>query len=224
MYQFPKEPKRIAERIKRYERGLRKEHEKFGFISDGSGKRYLLGPLYMLLGDTAGAVRSFEWFERTFPDDMGEPFQYLCWTLALYRSDDIGGATRKLLRAILSNLYLVPHLLGMPQDRLDVWHGSNWAERSYLQYAPPEIFGLWDHQALGWAKETYQSPRFRQVRARYIEIHEQLRHEPVGPRRSELVREAFRLEASSQAGTPREHGCPAQKIPSVSKTRPSGNP
>jgi len=196
MYQFPKEPKRIAERIRHYQRALRQEQETFGSIHDGSGKRYLLGPLYMLLGDTAGAVRSFAWFERTFPDDMGEPVQYLCWALALYRSGDIAGASRKLLQTMLLNLYLVPHLLGMPQDRLEIWHGSNWAEKSYLEYAPPELLALWDQRPLEWAKETYQSPKFRQVRARYIEIHEQLRHEPVGPRRSQLVKEAFELEAS----------------------------
>ncbi len=196
MYQFPKEPKRITERIRRYERALRKEHETFGSIHDGAGKRYLLGPLYLLLGDTAGAVRSFAWFERAFPDDMGEPVQYLCWALALYRSGNIAGASRKLLQTMLLNLYLVPHLLGMPQDRLDIWHGSNWAEKSYLEYAPPELLALWDQRALEWAKETYHSPKFRQVRARYIEIHEQLRHEPVGPRRSQLVQEAFELEAS----------------------------
>jgi hypothetical protein len=195
MSEFPQEPKKLAERIKRYERTLRKEHEKLGFISDGAGKRYLLGPLYMLLGDTAGAVRSFEWFERTFPDDTGEPLQYLCWALALYRSGDTRSASRKLCQTMLLNLYLIPHLLGMPQDRLDIWHGSNWEDKSYLEYAPPEIFGLWDHPALMWAKETYQSPKFRQVRARYVEIHEQLKHEPVGPRRSQLVREAFELKA-----------------------------
>ncbi len=76
MYQFPKEPKKIRERIRRYERTLRKENQEFGSISDGYGKRYLLGPLYMLLGDTAGAIKSFEWFDKTCPGDMGEPSPY----------------------------------------------------------------------------------------------------------------------------------------------------
>jgi len=193
MYQFPKEPKRITERIKRYERELRKEYEKFGFISDDSGKRYLIGPLYMVLGDTAGAIKSFEWFEHNFPDDIGEPFQYLCWTLALYRSGNIVGASTKLLQTMLLNLYLIPQLLDMKQDELDIWHGSNWVQKSYLQYAPREIWRLWDQQALAWAKETYQSPKFRQVRTRYIEIQQQLEHEPVGPRRTQLVQEASKL-------------------------------
>lgn len=196
MSQFPKEPKKIAERIKRYERELRKEYEKFGFVSDDAGKRYLLGPLYLLLGDTPGAVRSFEWFEQTFPDDIGEPFQYLCWSLALYRSGDTADAARKLLQTMLSNLYLIPHLLGMAQENLSIWHSSNWAEKDYLQYAPPELLGLWDRPALKWAKETYESAEFRQVRMRYLEIYEQLKHEPVGSRRSQLVREASELRVS----------------------------
>ena len=196
MYQFPIEPKKIVARIKRYERELRREYEKFHFISDDFGKRYLLGPLYMMSGDLVGAIKSFEWFEQTFSDDIGEPFHYLCWTLALYRSGDIVGAKHKLLQTMLSNLYLIPHLLGMEQDKLNIWHGSNIAEKDYLQYAPIEILKLWDEQALQWAKTTYHSPEFRQVRTRYIEIGEQLIHEPVGPKRSQLVKEAFELRAS----------------------------
>jgi len=194
MYQFPKEPKKIKARIRRYERELRKEHEKHGFISDDFGKRYLLGPLYMILGDTPGAIQSFEWFENTFPDDIGEPFQCLCWTLALVRSGDLEAAAQKLRQTMLSNLYLIPHVLGSEQEELDIWHCSNWERKDYLQYAPPEIWSLWDEEALGWAKETYDSPELRQVRERYIEISEQLKHERPGPKRSQLVREAFRLQ------------------------------
>ena len=121
-------------------------------------------------------------------------YYYLCWTLALYRSGNIAGASQKLLQTMLSNLYLVPHLLSLEQDKLDIWHGSNIAEKDYLRYAPPEIFGLWDEPALQWAKEVYHNPEFCQVRARYIEIYKQLRREPPGPKRSQLVSEAFRLQ------------------------------
>jgi hypothetical protein len=194
MYEFPKEPKKIRARIMRYERELRKEYEQTHIISDGYGKRYLLGPLYMILGDLSGAIRSFEWFEKTFPDDVGEPFHSLCWTLALYRSGDIRGARHRLRQTMLLNLYLIPHLVRLEQEELDIWHGSNIAERDYLQYAPPEIWGLWDEQARQWAKMTFQSRALSQIRARYIEIHHGLKHEPPGPRRTQLVDEAIRLE------------------------------
>jgi len=193
MSQFPKEPKKIRARITRYERELRKEYEMHGYISDGYGKRYLLGPLYLLMGDVAGAVKSFEWFEQTFPDDVGEPVHFLCWTLALYRSGDAAQAAHRLRQTTLANLYLIPHLLGRVQDELDIWHGTNYEQKDFLEYVPPEILALWDAPALQWAEDRYDNPEFCRIRARHIEIYEQLKSEPRGLRRSALVEEAFRL-------------------------------
>jgi len=193
MSQLPIEPKKIKARIARYEREMRKEYETYHFIDDGSGKRYLLGPLYLLLGDTAGAIKTFAWFDRMFPDDCGEPAHTLCWALALQRTGDLSGAAHKLRQAMLSNLYLLPMLLGQKQPCLNIWHGSSDAEKEYLQDIPAEIWNLWDAGALQWAQAQYESPAFGQVRARYIEIHAQLRNEPVGPRRSQLVAEASAL-------------------------------
>jgi hypothetical protein len=76
-----------------------------------TGKRYLLGPLYVLMGDTAGALRSFAWFAQTFPDDSGEPLHFLRWTLALYRADQLEEAAAKLCQTMLSNVYLIPRSL-----------------------------------------------------------------------------------------------------------------
>ena len=194
MSQFPKEPKKTRARITRYERELRKERDKFGYIGDGYGKRYLLGPLYLLMDDVEGAVRSYEWFEETFPDDIGEPVHFLCWSLALYRSGDTAQAAQRLRQTMLSNLYLIPHLLGREQDELDIWHGTNYEQKGFLEYVPPEIWALWDATALLWAEKIYDSPEFCRIRTRYIEVHEQLKSEPRGPRRSALVDEAFSLQ------------------------------
>lgn len=193
MAPFPAELKKIKARIARYERSLRQEYETYGTIDDGAGKRYLLGPLYLLAGDVAGAVKSYTWFDRTFPDDIGEPFFYLCWTLALYRAGDLAGAAQKLRQTMLANLYLIPHLLGQDEGPLGIWHGSNYETPEYLQAGPSELWALWDEPAIQWARETYESPEFQQVRARYIEIERQLKDEPSGPKRSQLVAEAFRL-------------------------------
>ncbi len=194
MVSFPRDPKKIQERIRRYERELRQEQKTYGGLDDGAGKRYLLGPLYLAMGDLPGALKSFKWFEKMFPDDIGEPFFLLSWALALYRSGNMAKAEQKLRRAMLSNLYMIPHLLGIEQNEIDIWHDSNWAQKDYLQYAPPQIWQLWDEPARQWARELYNSPEFSQVRERYIEIYRQLKDEPPGPRRSQLVEEAFELE------------------------------
>jgi hypothetical protein len=199
MYEFPKDPRKIRQRLRRYERELRKEQAAHGFISDGYGKRYLLGPLYLMLGDVDGAVESFEWFERTFPDDIGEPFQYLCWTLALYRSGDLEKATHMLRQTMLSNLYLIPHLLGREQEPLDIQHLMNTERAEYIEYAPTEIWALWDEAALEWVRKTVESPEFVRVRARFIEIERELETERPGPRRSQLIKEMRELQTRGEA-------------------------
>ena len=147
----------------------------------------------MLLGDNEGALQSYAWFETQFPDDVGEPMQYLCWTLSLYHAGDLEAAVRKLRQTMLSNLYLIPRLLGQDQEELDIWHGSNLAEKAYLAHIPPELFELWDESALKWAWETYNSPEMTQKRERFIEIFRQLKTESPGTKRSQLVQEASKI-------------------------------
>jgi hypothetical protein len=89
--------------------------------------------------------------------------------------------------------YRKRYLLSQPQPQLDIWHGSNWAAKEYADAAPREILGLWDLAALQWARETYANPELSRVRSRYVEIFKQLKTEPPGPKRTELVSEAGRL-------------------------------
>ncbi len=194
MHPIPKDPKKLKARIRSYERKIRREYEETGYYGDGYGKRYLLGSLYMLLGDLEGAVKYFEWYEATFPHDIGEPSHYLCWALVLYRSGDVERAVKKLRRPMLSNLYLIPHLIDDAWEELDIWHNSNMEEPDYLQYIPAEFFSLWDEEALQWVRETYHSPEMAEVRERYIDIERQLVTEPRGPKHSQLVEEALALE------------------------------
>lgn len=197
MSQFPSDPRKIKERIKRYEDDLRKEYKKFRYISDDSGRRYLIGPMYLLIGDILGAIKSFEWFEKEFSDDGGEPFHLLCWALSLYRSNDTVKATKKLCQAMLSNLYILPFLLNIEQPNLDMWHSSNLEGKDYIEHGPSELLRIRDEQALQWARELYQSDSFRKARERSIEILKLLKSEPVGPKRSQLVKELSALEYSN---------------------------
>jgi hypothetical protein len=194
MYNFPQDPKKMRTRIRNDERALRREQERFGFIRDGAGKRYRLGPLYVLMGDMEGALRSFAWFAQTFPDDSGEPSHFLCWTLALYRTGQMEQATAKLCQTMLSNLYLIPRLLGLDQAVIDMWHPSNLSEKSYVDSLPDELFAVWEPSALQWVYSVYHREPMRRVRDRYIAIYTALKEEPHGPKRSRLVEEAFQLQ------------------------------
>ena len=145
---LPKTETGISSMISRITSRLKYEKRTFGSIDDSAGARYLLGPLYLLRDDVDGSLKSFKWFEKNFPDDSGEPFHYLCWALAYYRSGQLKKAEDKLIQTMLLNLYLIPHILGDDQPVYDIWHGSNMDEKGYLDYLPGEYKGLWDDAAL----------------------------------------------------------------------------
>lgn len=196
MHELPKEPAKIRQRIRRYELAFEKELDEKGCYDDGAGKRFLLAPLYLVMGDLSGALKSFDWYASKFPDDMHYPGHRMCWALALYRDSKEQAASQKLGQAMLENLYILPKLLDDPIERLDIWHGCNIAEPEHLDYVPPEFFDIWTMEERGWARKLYGSERFTRARTKYIDIGRQLLREPPGPgpRRTELVERAFELE------------------------------
>jgi len=188
------EQQKIRSRLRSYERKLQQEKKKFGYYHDGAGNRYQIAPHYMLLDDNDGALAAFEWFEQEFDDDVGTPDHSLCWSLALHRAGNEIGAAKKLRQAMLSNLYLVPHLLGAPISELDIWHGSSDAEPSYLDHIPAPYLQLWTDEEREWASGLYESPGFESARERYTAISKLLDTTRPGPERSRLVREMHELE------------------------------
>ena len=190
---FPKTPKAIRARIRSYERKLKQELEVRNG-GDGYGKRFLLGPLYMLLGDVDGALASFDWYEKAYPGDGGDAYQFLTWALTLYRKELRHEAFNKLYQTMLENLYLVPHLLGQNPQPLDIWHGSNLSEIDYALDIPSELLDLWNEEARQWALGVSEHPVVVEKVSRYIDIGRELQTEPVGPKRNALVREEFSLQ------------------------------
>ncbi len=121
-------------------------------ISDGAGKRFFLAPLYLIMGDLTGELRSFAWYAEQFPDDCPEPGHHMCWALVLHRAGDQNAASQKLGQAMLANLYLLPGLFEDEIERLDIWHGSNVAEPEYLDCLPTEFFDIWTTNEREWVQ------------------------------------------------------------------------
>jgi hypothetical protein len=95
---------------------------------------------------------------------------------------------------MLSNVYLIPRLLGIESDVIDMWHPSNLSEKRYSDDFPDALLALWEPPALHWVHALYYSEPWRRVRCRYMAIYKQLKDEPPGPKRSRLVEEAFQLQ------------------------------
>ena len=186
----------------RLRRALAKEVEDHGEINDGAGKRYMIGPLFVQCGDISAALTHYQWFEENCSDDTGEPIHFLFWVLALHRSGDMIGARKKLLEAMVQNIYLVPRILGLPGKGEDIWHFSNWAEPDYGVDAPPEFVPTLSAEERSWMKEQLASEPFRRVRAEYISTFRALKDEgDVKKRMAILDRwEAFWADRNSLAG------------------------
>ncbi|MBN1655386.1 MAG: hypothetical protein JXA30_16590 [Deltaproteobacteria bacterium] len=193
-YEIPKDPKKIRQRIRSYERKLEKELQEFGRYTDGYGKRFFIGPLYLLIDDLEGALKHFQSFECEFGAEEGEPAQVLCWALALYRYGAERGARSLLKLTMQKNLYIIPYLIGEEIVELDIRHGSSDEWPMILNWIPDKYFDMWTDEELAWATAVYRSPEFVEERNRLIEENSSSPHEPKGPEELAEVREIFGLE------------------------------
>ncbi len=186
---FTTDPKKIRERIKRYERAFKDPHH-----DDGAGKRFLLGQLYMLMGDHEGGLKSYAWYKKAFPDDIPEAFNHLCWTLALLRSNDEKAAKAKLRELVFDNLYIIPIFLGETPSKHDVRHGSNWSEPAYILEGPmSELFVIWNESERAWLKNEWTSPSLQTDISKYLQLQKRLSKTSSPDAREKIIREADRV-------------------------------
>ena len=163
---FPTDPKKIRDTIRLYERAFKGRH-----YDDGPGKRFLLGPLYLLMGDTPGALRSYQWYGKKFPDDVPEAFNHFCWVLTLLKSEKMDLAKTKLRELIFENLYAIPIFLGEKPKQYPFRHSSNWSELSYIVEGPcDEIFSLWNDSEKSWIRAEWENPSMKDDIMNFIEL------------------------------------------------------
>ncbi len=164
MFSFPDTEKKLRSRISSYKSALNKEKKDFGYISDGSGKRYVLFCLYFVLDDLNESREYFKWYKKEFSDDVGEPIQKLCWALSLHRMENDNEAKYMLGELMLSNLYLIPHIIGQDVQKYDIWHSSNYEHIDYVEYIPKEVRENIKQSEIQWMNNLYNSFEFRRIR------------------------------------------------------------
>jgi len=199
MYHFPTDPKKIKQRIRRYERSLRKDDSMRG-LRDGYGKRFLLGPLYLMLGNVQDTLDHYEWYQGKYPDEYGYAFNFLCWAITLYRHGDVEEAERKIINTMLSNIFFIPYLLGHAIPSLDSWEDRYYNELIEIESFPHEILDYITSEEMEWVKTLYDSPRISAIREKYIEIDDQLENLPRGKKRTRLCNELFKIRGLNFSG------------------------
>lgn len=186
---LPKTPRGVYCRIEQLKKILKKEKREWGAYDDSYGRRLLIGPLYLLANDTEGALKYYKWYEKNFPDDCSEPFNYLCWSLILHRADKEHDADLKLYRTMLSNIYLLPYLLDADQPSNGIEYGSNWEDKNYAFQIPEEYLAVWTDDEKGWANSVYHGEEVSRYRNKYIELKTILNVLNPGFERSETLNE-----------------------------------
>lgn len=161
----------------------------YGYISDGTGKRYLLFWLYFALNDLDKFKEYIDWYREEFPDDIGEPAQMLCWALGLRRMGQETDAKQILAQLMLTNLYIIPQLLGESVEEYDIWHSSNYEDLDYYEYIPEELITLITKDDIDWIDELYTSFVFRRMRKKHIELYNKIKYEKDFESRKALLKE-----------------------------------
>ncbi len=199
MFIFPETEKKLKSRISSYKSSMKKEKKEIGFISDGSGKRYILFSLYFVLNDLDKFEEYVGWYNEEFPDDVGEPIQKLCWSLGLYRANKTVEARFMLAELMLSNLYLIPHVIGENlKKEYEIWHSTNYHYLDYVDDLPEEVKESITKTEIEWMRECYNSLEFRRIRKRYIEIYHELLTVREIEERTVLLKEAYSLLSTLQ--------------------------
>lgn len=189
---IPKTAKGLSSQITRIRSHLSAFKREYGFIDDGGGDRYYLFNLYFLLGDNRRSSEYIRWFQKQFPDDSGEPSALLCWALIMHRMGKKG--EHMLGRAMLSNIYLIPYVLGEKVERVAMWHSSNWEEPDYMEEIPQRVLAAITDEDKAWIRETYHSELFQSILKRHTTIKHSLESLQRGEERSALVKELYSLE------------------------------
>ena len=199
MYHFPTDPKKIKQRIRRYERSLRDENSMHG-VRDGYGKRFLLGPLYFMLGNVQETIEHYEWYQNTYPDEYGYAFNFLCWAITLYRHGDRDEAEKKFINTMLSNIFFIPYVLGHAIPSLDSWEDRYFNELMEIEDFPHEILECITREEMEWISALYNSPKITAIRKAYTAIDDQLEHLRPGEKRTKLCKELFKIRALDFSG------------------------
>lgn len=195
-------PKLLLDRAARYRKALTAEHKKFGAIDDSGGKRYRIGPLYILAGEPGKAVTYYRWFAKQFPDDVGEPLHLIYWVLALLRVGKASDAAKKLLEVMVRNLYVLPALAGLPRPEYDIWHSSNWETPEYMKEVPKDLCPPLTNEERSWIGALYGSFLFQRVRDEYISAFGALKHEHDVKARREILRKWYSFWGAQLARYP----------------------
>lgn len=189
-----KQVERIKNKIERYKKALAADKKYWGGqYNDGGGIRYLLPEQFIKIKDFKGGLRYFNWFEKNFPEDIGYPVFLFEWTFILFKCNRLQQAEQKAHRTLFSNTYLFDKFFGKELLPLDKSENSSWELVSLVDNFIYSSKDVAFKEFANWLEKVLNSRIFLDKANEFLFIERELKDEPVGQRRSELVEKSSKL-------------------------------
>jgi hypothetical protein len=188
-----KQIERIKDNIKKYRARLASEKRRFGGYFDNGGIRYEIPELYLQLGDFKGALSYFIWFTREFPDDIGTPYFNLFWSCTLYQNKRDTDAVRLVYKTAFSNTYLLNLICKKEGIHIDKSEPGGYEKISYAREITEWCDKLLTKDFKSWLCKLIETEGFKADMNRFISLQKLIKDEPVGPLRSKLINESYKL-------------------------------
>lgn len=190
-----KQIERVKAKIEKYKKALAADKKHWGGqYHDGQGIRYLIPKQFIKIKDYKSGLRYLNWFDKNFPDDSGYPIFLFEWTFILFKCGKLIEAENKSHQTFFSNTYLFDKFLGKEPLRLDKNESSNWEHESLVDgfaYSSTDTEFI---EFASWMEQILSSRTFLDKANEFIEIERQLKTEPVGEKRTELVNRLSKIK------------------------------
>jgi hypothetical protein len=116
-----KQIEKIKIKIKQIRAALTAEKRLYGGFHDGNGRRYYISDLYLQIADYKGAITYKKWFDKNFPDDIGDAMISMNWSIAYHGLGKTKEAEVYTIHTSFQNIYLHGFLLDRSVERIDIY-------------------------------------------------------------------------------------------------------
>lgn len=181
-----KQIEKIRLSIKKNRAALTAEKRKFGGFDDSAGRRYYISDLYMRIPDYKGAITYKKWFDKNFPDDIGNPFLSLSWSIAYYEIGKITETKIYTIDTAFQNIYLHSLLFDRKVNRIDMYeHGYDMLE--FAKSMIKDCKKTSTQNYLDWLKNFMVTEEYKEPINKFIALNKLLKDETNTDKRSELL-------------------------------------
>ena len=185
----------VKTKIEKYKKALAADKKYWGGqYHDGQGIRYIIPEQFIKIKDYKGGQRYLNWFDKNFPDDSGYPIFLFEWTFILFKCDKLIEAENKVHQTFFSNTYLLDKFLGKEPLRLDKDESSRWEYESLVDSLAYSSMDAEFIEFASWTQKILSSRTFLDKANEFINIERELKNEPVGKKRTELVNRLSKIK------------------------------